>query len=337
MKTNSIGKKGISALQVFILIFILIVGGILFSFFGASLLSGMSLEQAAVYLVQSVTLQVGLWFAFIAGGTFLVILGITMLKISTRKFFVNISIILARVGTILICLSILIVILDVILPLVSTKQLTYEECTGFITSNVYGTFACIFSGYAPTSGATDITYANYLIVSVLAPFVFFYYIFDDLINQMNFPSNRDAQRAIAFVGAYAALRGALSTYFVQFFAYSWFGMGALAFGVFMTMMVWSLIRRYYAGVIEGEHMSKLFRIMTGKEPADPRDVFRALAGIGMPYANLSSHLDTWSNWFRAAGYPSIGVELERIIHEGEGKGKERDNYVRQELERLANS
>jgi len=83
---------------------------------------------------------------------------------------------IAKVGMVLICLSFLIVVLNVALPLLTGKTLTFEECKEVVEpGNVYKTIACIFVGYSPSPEATIVTYVNFIIVAIIAPFVFFFY------------------------------------------------------------------------------------------------------------------------------------------------------------------
>jgi len=151
---------------------------------------------------------------------------------------------------------------------------------------------------------------------------------------MNFPSNKDAQRVIAFTGAYVALRGALASYFVEFFTYGWFGMGALVFGVFM-MMAWSLIKKYFEGVLEYKTMDKLFDILTGKTYVTPAGLLELLASTPNPYTVIKSHLSDLKNFLVANGYDQLANEIVRIINKYQHDPKKKGSKVRDELRKLA--
>ena len=84
------------------------------------------------------------------------------------------------------------------------------------------------------------------------------------MDDMNFPRSSEAKNVIAFVGAYSALRGALASYFVHFFIYGWFGMGAFAFGVFMILMAWSLVGKFFKGFTYEQDVKKLLEILAGR-------------------------------------------------------------------------
>jgi hypothetical protein len=200
-------------------------------------------------------IPIGLWLVLIGLGVFLTIVGVTAVKLTKR----TLPLIVAKIGMAMITLSLLIVIVSLVLPLFFNKTINFQECEQLVDpKNVYKTTACVFVGYAPTPEASMVTYLNFIITAIICPFAFFYYIFKDLIGTMNFPSDKNAQNVIAFVGAYSALRGALASYFVEFFTYGWFGMGALAFGVFMMMMAWALIRKYFEAIILTDTMKKIF-------------------------------------------------------------------------------
>jgi hypothetical protein len=327
MKSFSSKQKGIGGFALLIIIFIVIVAVALI----ASFLGGMTL----IDILKLIYVQTGIWFALIGGGVALVITGITLLKVTNRPEVYTI----AKVGMVMISLSLLVVIGTVFLPLVTGKVLSFEECKELISSNVYKTTACIFAGYAPSGEATAVTYFMFLINAILCPFVFFYYMFSDLMMGMKFPSSENARKSIAFIGSYLALRGALTSYFIEFFTYGWFGMGALVFGVFMEMMAWQVIKRYFAAVIEDKTMGKIFRIISGKDRATPQQFFSALTSVGMPWSELHDHADELKNWFTAAGYPSMGNEILRIINECGQKGSvhEKNEHARNELEKLANA
>jgi hypothetical protein len=191
---------------------------------------------------------------------------------------------LSRIGLILIIVSYFLVLLNVLLPTwVKKEETAIEECQQLVdVSNVLKTITCLFVGYAPSkiSGATEVTYVNFIIAAIISPFVFFFYIFRDLMNDMNFPSSNEAKNVIAFIGAYAALRGALASYFVHFFVYGWFGMGAFAFGVFMILMAWSLVGKLFKGFTYEQDVKKLLQVLTGKyRPLSPEAFLAFLSNL----------------------------------------------------------
>jgi len=231
--------------------------------------------------LSAVLILVGEYLFFIGAGIGLIIVGILLAYAFHKP---RAGLLVSRLGVIFIIVSYFFVFLNVLLPTWFKKEETaITECEQLIdVSNVLKTMSCLFIGYAPSkiSGATEVTYFNFIIIAIIAPFAFFYYIFRDLMDDMNFPSRNEAKNVIAFVGAYAALRGALASYFVQFFVYGWFGMGAFAFGVFMILMAWSLVGKFFKGFTYEQDVKKLLQILTGKyRPLSPEAFLAFLSNL----------------------------------------------------------
>jgi len=292
-------------------------------------------------IFMAIRIRIGIWFVLIGGGVVLIIFSLTMLQFSKSMNFVR----LAKLGMIMITLSVVVLLVQVIVPLFSDKVLTYEECKSFIgdvsktidEKDIYRMVSCVFAGYSPTSAATPVTYVNFIITAIIAPFVFFYYIFADLIESMNFPQNPGAQRAIAFIGAYSALRGAMASYFVEFFAYSWYGMGVLAFGVFMMMMAWSLVKRYFEDVIESEKLVKIFRILGGEIFVTKDTLFRLLCENRDTFDFLNSNVKQVEDFLTKSGYSGNVMDVNRILVAAtamRGTKRAKNNYVRNELRKI---
>ena len=221
------------------------------------------------------------YLLFIGLGIFLIMIGIVAAYVFHSARY---GLWLSRVGLILIIASYLFVLLDVLLPTwVKKEETAITECEQLVdVSNVLKTMSCLFIGYAPSKigGATEVTYFNFIIIAIIGPFAFFFYIFRDLMNDMNFPSSNEAKNVIAFVGAYAALRGALASYFVQFFVYGWFGMGAFAFGVFMILMAWSLVGKFFKGFTYEQDVKKLLQVLTGGyRPVEPKEFLNLIYNL----------------------------------------------------------
>lgn len=327
MKPNYFNQKGVSWLGIFIFIFILVVIAVVASYVGVYIKLWDILPGAYA--------QVGIWLALLGIGVFLIIMSLTIMQFapSTRLFTIS------KIGMAMISLSLLVVILNVLMPLLTSKVMSFEECkelvaTGEYPENVYKTMACIFVGYSPSAGATTVTYVNFIIVAIICPFAFFYFIFDDLIADMGFPKSDNARHVIAFIGSYVALRGALASYFVEFFTYGWTGMGALAFGVFMIMMAWSIIKKFYSGVITHQQMKDLLEIITGKKFADPKTVLSIIAESQAPFDVLFSHGSELINFFKLSGYEVTAANLQRIYDSAKEGKKDRNKYVREEIKKL---
>lgn len=332
MRRENPGQKGISGFVILIIVLLLII---LPTIIGSYLIG-----TDYISLLKMVYVSVGVWFLLIGGGLFLVILSLTLLSFYKRKEVQW----LAKAGMVMISLSLLVVIISFLMPLISQKTLSFEECKSLVDiRDAYRTVACLFVGYAPlgTAESTAITFINFFIVAIIAPFVFFYYIFDDLINTMQFPSSPTARKSIAFIGAYVALRGALASYFVEFFAYGWTGMGVLAFGVFMIMMVWALIRKFFNGVIVAAETQDLYKMLVGDQPVDVKEFIKLLAsGPFCPYTFLTSgdNLAHVENMLNKVGQDSVALDIKNILMDAERKKKTRnarDSYVSNKLRNLA--
>lgn len=328
-KTRNLGSKGVS-LGVFILIFILILIVLVLVGMGVSLFEvGGNLWD----MLQGIYLQIGIWLALIGIGVFLITVSIVSLHFTYSKWVFSI----AKIGMILISLSLLVVIVSVLLPLLTNKTISFEECQELIDRrNIYRSIACVFVGYSPSEGATAVTLVNFIIVAIISPFVFFFYIFDDLMKDMKFPSDENARRVIAVVGAYSALRGALASYFVEFFTYGWFGMGALAFGIFMELMAWSLIKKFFTGIQEKYKIEELYDVLTGKKFVEIKDFLNTIASIGATYSWLASNIDAVKNFLTSLGYGETALELNRILSKAKDENiKHKHKYVSDEIKKLA--
>jgi hypothetical protein len=227
--------------------------------------------------LSAVLALIGWYLLFIGVGIGLILVGIFLAFVLHRP---RAGLFLSKIGLIPIIASYFFVLLNVLLPAwIKEEETAIQECEKLVdASNVLKTMTCLFVGYAPSkiSGATEVTYVNFIIVAIISPFVFFFYIFRDLMNDMNFPSSNEAKNVIAFVGAYAALRGALASYFVQFFTYGWFGMGAFAFGVFMILMAWSLVGKIFKGFTYEQDVKKLLRVLGGYWLVEPKEFLNLL-------------------------------------------------------------
>ncbi|MEM5854876.1 MAG: hypothetical protein QW472_00955 [Candidatus Aenigmatarchaeota archaeon] len=320
-------SKGVSPL----VILIVVVAILLVAFF----LTSQFLNVDILKLIESFYPSIGIWFLLIGLGVFLIILGITI-----TQFTRNISIlILPKIGIALMCLSLLFVIINVFLPLITSKTLTYEECKELIdVKNAYNTIACVFVGYSPIEEATNVTYVNFIITSIILPLFFFYYIFKDIINTINFPSDENAQKVIAFVGAYSALRGFLASYFIDFFTYGWFGMGALAFGVFMIMIAWGLVKKYFENIILSENMKKLFQAISGEGMITPKELILLINTARLPYTFLQDHLKDVETFLNKIGYQGLANQIRQKMLEADNKfGKnigKKNEWLYEELNKL---
>jgi len=336
MRVKHLSSKGLGGLGwIIVIISILIFGSLIMTYVG--------LGFNWMDLLKAIYLQVGIWFILIGGGVFLIIFSMTMMQISSSRRFYTLS----KIGMVMICLSLIVILVQVIVPLFMDKVLGYEECKSFFggasstfdEKDIYRTVSCVFVGYSPTAGATAVTYVNFIIVSIIAPFVFFYYIFSDTIQTMNFPSSQGAQRAIAFIGAYSALRGALATYFVEFFAYSWYGMGVLAFGIFMMMMAWALIRKYYEAVIVSDNMKKLFQVIAGDMIVSPRELIMLINANRLPYTFLERYGGDVEGVLNKLGYQALADSIHAKILEADTKfhkneRAKKDGWLHGELNKI---
>jgi hypothetical protein len=319
-------SKGVSGFTILIVIFVIILIVSVLS----SLLVGMNIMD----ILQGMYIQIGLWLVLIGFGVFLTIVGVTAVKLTKR----TLPLIVAKIGMAMITLSLLIVIVSLVLPLFFNKTINFQECEQLVDpKNVYKTTACVFVGYAPTPEASMVTYLNFIITAIICPFAFFYYIFKDLIGTMNFPSDKNAQNVIAFVGAYSALRGALASYFVEFFTYGWFGMGALAFGVFMMMMAWALIRKYFEAIILTDTMKKIFMVLSGGDVVTPKELIDLIVGSGLPYTFLGSHFPEVESTLNKLGFQSLANQIRAKYLEAQqkfSKMSDRNSYLSKELKKL---
>jgi len=243
--------------KIFILILLLFVAGIV---------SYPFLLRFVNFLPESVSSilhLIWIYLLVIGVGIFFTMLGVIILYIFNSP---RIALWISRLGLILIIVSYLLLLTNVLLPLWAREEETrIEKCRNLVDlRDVYTTIACLFVGYSPTEEATEVTYFNFILTSILAPFMFFFFIFKDIMDDMKFPSSSEARNVIAFLGAYSALRGALASYFVHFFVYGWFGMGAFAFGVFMILMAWSLVGKFFKGFTYEQDVKKLLEILAGR-------------------------------------------------------------------------
>jgi hypothetical protein len=133
----------------------------------------------------------------------------------------------------------------------------------------------------------------------------------------------------------------LASYFVEFFTYGWFGMGVLVFGVFMLMMAWALIKKYFMAVIEPANMQNLFAMLSGRTHLMPRALLSYIANHPAPYAFLSGNLPTIQNLFTAAGLLPLFTQVQAILTAANAMSPapapDRDNHVRTQLANLAAS
>jgi len=243
--------------KIFILILVLlIVGFVSYPFL-------LTFVKSLPEPVSSILHLIWIYLLVIGVGIFLIMLGVMILYIFNSP---RVALWISRLGLILIIVSYLLLLTNVLLPLwAREEEMRIEKCRKLVDlRDVYTTIACLFVGYSPTEGATEVTYFNFILTSILAPFMFFFFIFKDIMDDMNFPRSSEAKNVIAFVGAYSALRGALASYFVHFFIYGWFGMGAFAFGVFMILMAWSLVGKFFKGFTYEQDVKKLLEILAGR-------------------------------------------------------------------------
>jgi hypothetical protein len=243
----------------------------------------------------------------------------------------------SRAGLILIIASYFFLLIDVLLPTwVKKEENAIEECQQLIdVSNVLKTITCLFVGYAPSKigGATEVTYFNFIMIAIIAPFAFFFSIFRDLMDDMNFPSRSEAKNVIAFVGAYSALRGALASYFVHFFVYGWFGMGAFAFGVFMILMAWSLVGKFFKGFTYEQDVKKLLQILTGGyRPVEPKEFLKLIRDI--PFDAIKDNWPSIKSHAEAHYGSTFANELWLAFLNAYNKKKNKTQYWRGEIDKL---
>ena len=153
-------------------------------------------------------------------------------------------------GIIALYISIILIIIDVLLPIFSKPTVTYEECKSMFAPDVsivtlpglFYTTSCIFTGYVPQN-LEWLSITTFIIFGIILPLALLISLFFEFMPSFMI-TNRNARRVIAVVGALFAFRGFFATFFIQILEYGFAGIGALMVGTLFTGFVWKAADKF---------------------------------------------------------------------------------------------
>ncbi len=230
------------------------------------------------------------WIVTLISGGLLIVTSIILIRVSSSstKYYY-----MFKIGALLTVLSIILLVVTTILPFSFKRTTEYKECGELIGENIdlVDFITCSFIGYKVSESVGLFSKLHLILAIIIMPFSFFVYTFLDVLNSINFITNRNARRVISFIGAYMALRGFLGNYLIDFFTFGWVGMGALYVSIFITAFLWALVGKFFTGVIESENMKKLLEVLSGRERKkySLKDFLTFLAGISNPYDFINTN------------------------------------------------
>jgi uncharacterized membrane protein len=139
-----------------------------------------------------------------------------------------------------------------IIPMLGSRTSSAALCKEAFTTETGGATgimqvfvmaSCTFTGYVPVN-LTSMGIATFVIFGFLAPLIVLTLLFYQFTDFLGSGATR---RVMAFIIALIAYRGLLATLFIEFFNYSFAGLGVLAMNYLIMMIVISIFSKMWAG------------------------------------------------------------------------------------------